>query len=116
MYCKQCGAKISNSAKFCDVCGAQVENDDQFSYEGTTINYDNTNYGIEQLETMTILALVFSFVQPIVGLILAHMTYDKNYGPKNDNFSRVATIIASVSLGLLFFLCLILFILSGSGA
>lgn len=25
MYCRKCGAKINDSAKFCDSCGAEVK-------------------------------------------------------------------------------------------
>lgn len=69
MFCKHCGTKIDNDAKFCINCGTAISNSTtqvksqvqvQPVYSQNNPDYNTNNSGLN----------VLSFLLPIIGLIL----------------------------------------------
>jgi len=93
MYCKKCGTEIESGATFCPICGAKVEGSNQ-THQDDVPSYTLINDAPESLESLTLLAFIFAFVQPLIGLILAIVANGHNYGPRNKSFSKAALIIS----------------------
>lgn len=69
MYCQKCGKEINDMAVICPNCGCSTQNEisEQHPMQGVT-NTDTVVNG--EKSTLATGALVFSFLMPIVGLIL----------------------------------------------
>ncbi|MGN0771064.1 MAG: zinc-ribbon domain-containing protein [Christensenellales bacterium] len=86
MFCSKCGKEISDDAVICPNCGVPTSN-----YKGTTdkSNSDDTN----NVNTMSIIALVMSFIIPIVGFIMG-LIYRSKAVAINDESSRKKCTVA----------------------
>jgi len=98
MYCTRCGAEVSPDAKFCPICGAKIENNESKENEYFDSSEKSSIDKSDKIETISILALVFSFVAPLVGLILGIVGSNKNYNKRNSQFCKVAIAISIVLL------------------
>lgn len=69
MYCQKCGNEINDMAVICPNCGCSTENEiPKPQPEQSVTNADSVVNG--EKSTLATAALVFSFLMPIVGLIL----------------------------------------------
>jgi ribosomal protein S27AE len=76
MFCKECGEKLGDGAKFCPRCGKSVISATNFnsSYTGTT-NYSNKKISVnsnKQFITSITIAIVSSILLFIIGLLFAY--------------------------------------------
>lgn len=109
MYCKKCGKEIEKDSKFCSSCGTKVENQVRkvyCSHCGEKIEYNlNTcpfcgkkvisGYLAED-DQESLLLEIFSFLIPIMGLVLWAVTKDKAPNKANG-------IIKWAAVGFVFF-------------
>jgi len=94
MYCKKCGAEIPDNSVYCPVCGEKAENDEE-SNEDDFSSIHIVDSKDEELEAITILAFIFAFILPVVGLILGIVSHNKDYGSRNNQFD-IASIVISI--------------------
>ena len=103
MYCSQCGAKVTPNTKYCSNCGAPIEDRSQYntfnSYDNGMTYRQESNNGMQTPNDekaglgFGIVALVCSFVFPIVGLIFGIISMKR----KDDNKAgRIMGIIGFV--------------------
>ena len=71
-FCAQCGTQLAGGAQFCGKCGAAANGAAPAAPNYAAPQYGAPAYG-EQIPTIVTLALIFAFVSPIVGLILAYV-------------------------------------------
>jgi hypothetical protein len=67
-FCPQCGTQRADGAQFCSKCGTPAN----ATAPATAPAYAAPAYG-ERIPTIVTLALVFAFIGPLVGLILAYV-------------------------------------------
>lgn len=82
-YCYSCGNEISSEAVICIHCGAAVKN-------------------IKSHKKTPILGFIFSFIFPIIGLILSIVEYNmaKSEGD-NTSLAKAGIVISSIFCGFL---------------
>ena len=95
--CVECGKKISNSADTCPYCGKLLTEEDKF--EG----YKDLQDNLAQGKSLSILAITFAFIMPIVGLILGIITITKGLKKKG-----LLAIILSIVAWLVYILIFII--------
>ncbi|MDE2386753.1 MAG: zinc ribbon domain-containing protein [Actinomycetales bacterium] len=73
-FCPQCGTQRAEGAQFCGKCGTPA-NATAAPAAPAAPAYGAPAYGAygEQIPTIVTLALVFAFISPLVGLILAYV-------------------------------------------
>lgn len=130
--CKKCKKEISSTAKFCTHCGEPYQkqycvecghamslNETACSKCGYVVNEQNFyNKPIQEPSKgekydLSIVALICSFIVPIVGLVIGLITLNANKGQKNEarTFSMIAVIVSAVELLLVIAILVIYFIL-----
>lgn len=124
-YCKDCGSEIPDDALFCPSCGRNVQNDGQQqnnagnTYSQYGNNYTRTPvYPADKYSILSTLGFVFSFLEPLVGLILSIIAYNQaktECSPKSQNFAKAGIIVSSVFLGIAVFTVVLVCILVGVG-
>lgn len=90
MYCKKCGEKLEKDSKFCSHCGSKVEIEIKKVYcthcgEKIEYNLDVCPFCSKKVfngysgenDTESLILQIFSFLIPILGLILWIVTKDK---------------------------------------
>ena len=115
MYCVRCGKNIDEGSKYCTSCGYPV--DGKVKEENET--KDNTN-------VISILGMIFSFIIPIIGLILNIISICKcsKYKSKTGNDSKYkglsfAGLIISIIMTIIHFTIIFIVVivtLVGSGS
>ena len=75
-YCTKCGAQLADDDDYCYFCGARFdevkeERVEQPTFHDQSYYEDKTTYNRQQINTVAMLGLVFSFISPLVGLILS---------------------------------------------
>lgn len=104
-YCKSCGKELADDAVICTGCGCAT--DDYYAKQSPAKKSD-------EMSTMALLGFIFSFISPIVGLILsciAHKTALAEEDQKSKTFSKAGIIISSVAIGVGAVSCVISIIL-----
>jgi len=122
-YCKGCGSELPDDAIFCPSCGRNVQNDGQNTAGNTYTQYNNNYnnppvYPSDKYSVISILGFVFSFLYPVVGLILSIIAYNQaktECSPKSQNFAKAGIIISSVFIGFAIFMVVLVCILVGAG-
>lgn len=71
-FCPQCGTQRADGAQFCGKCGAPANATAPAAAPAAPAYGAPGVYG-EQIPTIVTLALVFAFISPLVGLILAYV-------------------------------------------
>lgn len=91
-YCVFCGKKIEDDSTFCPHCGGKQE--------GISCSNEEMNASGEETNTLAILAIIFTFVFTIVGLILGilGMNKAKQMNGKGFGLSLAAVIISALSI------------------
>lgn len=109
MYCSKCGTKNDLNSKFCSKCGAELDNNMEL-----LDNVDDKK--LKCIKTISILALIFSFILPPVGLILSIIgiiKYSKYSKEKSIKFNylifNIISIIVSAFITFMIVLFLIIF-------
>ena len=115
MYCVRCGKNIDEGSKYCTSCGYPV--DGKVKEENET--KDNTN-------VISILGMIFSFIIPIIGIILNIISICKcsKYKSKTGNNSKYkglsfAGLIISIIMTIIHFTIIFIVVivtLVGSGS
>ena len=108
-YCKSGGKELADDAVICTGCGCAT--DDYYAKQSSAKKSD-------EMSTMALLGFIFSFISPIVGLILsciAHKTAVAEDDQKRKTFSKAGIIISSVALGVSVVTGLIVGIVYGIG-
>ena len=97
MFCQNCGLELHPQAVICPRCGFSIPQPPP-----------------PESSTLSILALVFAFVSPLAGLILAIVGMVQSRDPKNKKRSTIA-LICSIAfpavLMILYFVFIFYFIL-----
>lgn len=90
-YCVFCGEKIEDDSTFCPHCGGK---------QGISCSNEEMNASGEETNTIAILAIIFTFVFTIVGLILGilGMNKAKQMNGKGFGLSLAAVIISALSI------------------
>lgn len=73
-YCKNCGAQLADDDDYCYFCGKPLEEEEQKEqpvFQDHSYYEDKTMYNRETINMPATLGLVFSFISPIVGLIIS---------------------------------------------
>lgn len=65
MFCSKCGKEISDDAVICPNCGVPTNN-----YNGASTKLKSSSDDSGNVNTMSIVALVMSFIIPLVGFIM----------------------------------------------
>lgn len=102
MYCNRCGSELDENTNFCPNCGSPVN--------GTQPNFVNTK-DKDDGNVIAILAIVFSVIMPLVGLIIALVCRKQYSDPNAQSKFKIAIIISSILLGISAFFVLIWIIL-----
>ena len=63
-YCSNCGRKIEEDIKYCPDCGWELDNNEYRKRNNETNNAKGSN-------VFAILGFIFSFISPLLGLILS---------------------------------------------
>lgn len=104
-FCSKCGKEILDEAVICVHCGCAVQNSGANNLTtGTTVVEVNE---ANESSTLSTCALVFSFLMPIVGLILGIVGACK-YKTSSYKTSCISAIILSIFMWLLSFSVLLL--------
>lgn len=108
-YCIFCGEKIEEDSEFCPNCGAKQE---RITVTNEEINASNNN----DASNLSIIALIFAFVFPIVGLILGiiGMSKAKNMSGKGYGLSLAAVIIAGLDIVMTIVVLIIVIVFGGA--
>ena len=96
-YCRNCGNEVSDAAIICPKCGCSVDYENKMNFN----NQVPTN--TESYSVMSILGMVFAFVESLVGLILSIVAYNdakKTGNTKSLSLEKAGIITSSVFLGL----------------
>ncbi|MGN1373090.1 MAG: zinc-ribbon domain-containing protein [Candidatus Coproplasma sp.] len=137
-YCPFCGKQISDEAVFCPVCGKRVYTPDADqgtqnanSQSGTSKTFESeycnggrrtttttqttvNNPATDSYSVLTILGFVFTFLSPLIGLILsicANNEAKRTGSGKNQSLSRTGIILSSVFFGLIALVCVFYFVI-----
>ena len=73
-YCKNCGAQLADDDDYCYFCGKPLEEEEKKEppvFQDHSYYEDKTMYNRETTNIPATLGLVFSFISPIVGLIIS---------------------------------------------
>lgn len=81
-YCRKCGAQLADDDNYCYFCGSNLEEQkEELKEERPTFSdqsyYEDNNYK-PQPNTVALLGFVFSFLSPIIGLILSIVGLNKS--------------------------------------
>lgn len=120
-YCAKCGKQLEDEACFCSSCGANLSdvevtnNADVKNEQQTVASENNSQEGVKQEnkksdalneyvkmqqqaeeKKLSILAIVFAFVVPIVGIILGIVGLTKNNGSIYRSRFILAIVLAVV--------------------
>lgn len=111
MYCKYCGSKLMNNAKFCTNCGNNTEIE-EVKTEIVENKVNNTGSETAAL-VLGIISLILFFI-PVIGLILGiiSLILGSNYKKKTGKSVGFALGLAGTILNVVFtlFILLIVFI------
>ena len=102
MFCSKCGKEISDDAVICPNCGVPTNN-----YNGVSTKPKSNTDDAGNVNTMSIIALVMSFIIPLVGCILG-MIYVRKAIAVDDEPSKKKCMVAMCIGGLLFALSIII--------
>lgn len=102
-YCTRCGKALDDNANFCGECGTRLEGNSPYGVYNTY--NQNTNNQPQESSTLSICALIFAFVSPIIGVILGIMGCVKYQTPSYKKMS-IAAIILSVASWVISFILL----------
>lgn len=125
-YCAKCGKQLEDEACFCSSCGANLSdvevtnNADVKNEQQTVASEKNSQEGVKQEnkksdalneyvkmqqqaeeKKLSILAIVFAFVAPIVGIILGIVGLTKNNGSSIYRSRFILAIVLAVVLQVL---------------
>ena len=81
-YCRKCDAQLADDDSYCYFCGANLEEQkEEVTKEKpvfTDQSYYEDNYHQVQTNGVAIAGFVFSFISPIVGLVLSIVGLNKS--------------------------------------
>ncbi len=105
-YCRECGQSMPANGISCQNCGYTEKK----NYYPNQTQYQETSKG-EQYD-LSIVALITSFIAPIVGLILGIIVTKANKGVKNsaNTMGTIAILVSGIYLALSLVLVVIYFI------
>lgn len=114
LFCPYCGARIKGAANFCQNCGSRLEKgsfEEEPIYEADAVG-SNKRYGgssqVEEKESVgAILALVFSFIFPLVGLILSKILLSSCDNEKDRKLLKIAKTISTIFVSIVIALIVI---------
>ncbi len=112
-YCVHCGKQLTDDAIYCTECGARQDG----SYNGYTQNQNACNSG-DKYSVLSIVGFVFSFLDPIIGLIISIIALKEARtagSKKSENFARYGVIISAIYGGLLIVILTLSFVLLFAG-
>ncbi len=111
MYCQRCGNEIKDGSIICVHCGAEVKNTTPINEE--ILYQESANANVEKVTpAFSIIALVGSFLVPIVGLIFSIIglkKYDKTLQP-SDRGRCIAGLIISIASWVINFISYMLYL------
>ena len=96
-YCRHCGNELCDGAVICPKCGCSVDYENKMQ-SGNQAPTDNENYSI-----LSILGMIFAFVETIAGLILSIVAFNeakKTGNQKSLSLAKAGIIVSAVFLGL----------------
>lgn len=109
-YCIHCGKEVLDDAIICPGCGCSVQygngNPQQSGFSKGGGNGQGAPSFNDSYSAVSILGLVFSFISPLIGLILsivAHSDAQRTGSLKSQTISKAGIIISAVILGLIAF-------------
>lgn len=109
-YCIHCGKEVLDDAIICPGCGCSVQygngNPQQNGFSKGGGNGQGAPSFNDSYSAVSILGLVFSFISPLIGLILsivAHSDAQRTGSLKSQTISKAGIIISAVILGLIAF-------------
>lgn len=109
-YCIHCGKEVLDDAIICPGCGCSVQygngNPQQNGFSKGGGNGQGSPSFNDSYSAVSILGLVFSFISPLIGLILsivAHSDAQRTGSLKSQTISKAGIIISAVILGLIAF-------------
>ncbi len=78
-YCRHCGAQLADDDNYCYFCGKPIEEEkiEQPVFQDHSYYEDKTLYNRET-NTAATLGFIFSFISPIVGLIISIIGLNKS--------------------------------------
>ena len=119
-YCPKCGAQLADDDDYCFFCGAKFEevketHEERPTFQDQSYYEDKTSYNRGQVNTVAMLGLVFSFLSPIVGLILSiiGLTKSRQLNGLGKGQAIAGIIISVVSMILSFALYMYLYSVYG---
>lgn len=99
MYCRYCGNEIEDDQTYCSKCGKSINEEYMANNsEIAPINSSNKTKSSIELKTLVILAVVFSVVFPLVGLILSIIAIAKDDTKKYKSLTTFALVLSIVFL------------------
>lgn len=109
-YCIHCGKEVLDDAIICPGCGCSVQygngNPQQNGFSKGGGNGQGAPSFNDSYSAVSILGLVFSFISPLIRLILsivAHSDAQRTGSLKSQTISKAGIIISAVILGLIAF-------------
>ncbi len=103
LFCPYCGARIRGVANFCQNCGERLGEGsfkEEPIYEADAVKGGARYKGVknegEKESVGAILALVFSFIFPLVGLILSKVMLSSCENEKDRKLLRIAKVISTI--------------------
>ena len=94
MYCKNCGREMDRDSAFCPVCGEEMR---QHSHGG----YDVVRTGGRRgFNGVSIVGFIFSFIMPLIGLILCIVGLNK----AKRNGQRLWLAVLGIIISMMFLL------------
>ncbi len=100
-YCSKCGKEIMDDAVICIHCGCSTNSNAGFTPQNPIIQ----NKAPEETKTLATCALVFSFLMPLIGLILGIVGACKYETPEYKS-SSVSAIFISIVVWIISFVIL----------
>lgn len=102
MFCSKCGKEISDDAVICPNCGVPTNN-----YQGASNQPKSKVDDGSNVNTMSIIALVMSFIVPLVGFIMGLIYRPKAIAIDDESSRKKCT--AAIWISVVYFaLCIVL--------
>ncbi|MDD7351370.1 MAG: zinc-ribbon domain-containing protein [Clostridia bacterium] len=102
MFCSKCGKEISDDAVICPNCGVPTNN-----YNGVSTKPKSNTDDAGNVNTMSIIALVMSFIVPLVGFIMGLIYRPKAVAIDDESSRKKCT--AAIWISVVYFaLCIVL--------
>jgi uncharacterized membrane protein YvbJ len=102
-YCSHCGKELLDEAVVCPNCGCPVEN-----YQQQNQTYNQQTY--QSYSGLSIVGLIFSFISPLIGLILsivANNIAKNEFDQKSAGLAKTGIIISAVLMAIEFVIAII---------